>query len=360
MLIGALLAAVTGTAVAAPAGAASSTGTCTAPVQRKEWRTLSDAEKVHFLLSVKCLMESDSILQDRYPASTSRYEDFLAIHQEQTPFVHWAGQFLPWHRGFLQDYEDALRNECGYTGGLPYWNTALDFLNLAGSPVLSGPLSFGGNGVGDVVVPPGGPSSDGNCVVDGFFANMTVNIAQGAGPAQPVVPGRCVLRYVRDDFGAYWMAPDKVDIIMAQQSFETFAPVIEGDMAIPNPFPVMGLHTGGHATIGGDMSDMFTSNADPLFYLFHANLDRLWAKWQAEDPAARQYDVGNPIAPRGPIQMWPNPPAGNVTLDYVLSPLKVGGSAAFTTVGQVMNTKGKGVPSAAGKPAGVLCFEYVE
>lgn len=100
------------------------------------------------------------------------------------------------------------------------------------------------------------------------------------------------------------------------------------------------------------MSDMFTSNTDPLFYVFHANLDRIWAKWQAANPTARQYDVSNPIAPRGPIQMWPNPPAGNVTLDYELRSLNL-------KVGQIMNTKGKGMPYATGKSAGTLCFEYV-
>ena len=30
------------------------------------------------------------------------------------------GQFLPWHRHFLQLYERALREECGYKGRSPY------------------------------------------------------------------------------------------------------------------------------------------------------------------------------------------------------------------------------------------------
>lgn len=145
---------------------------------------------------------------------------------------------------------------------------------------------------------------------------------------------------------------------MAQPDFESFSPKLEGDLNPANPFPTLGLHTGGHAAIGGDMADMFTSNADPIFYLFHANLDRLWAAWQAANPKERQYDIGLPIAPRGVIQIWPDAPAGNVTLDYALEPLTLGRSSVVK-VGQLMNVKGKGVAPESGKPAGLLCYEYV-
>ncbi|KAK0736051.1 hypothetical protein B0T21DRAFT_450894 [Apiosordaria backusii] len=317
-LLGTLLASVLVDVAAHPAGPS----TCVITTKRKEFRTLSTLQKLNFLSSVKCLMNCPPILQTKYPASTSRWTDFLTVHQEATPFVHW-------------EFEDALRNECGLLGGLPYWNPALDFANLTASPVLSGTLSFGGNGVGNVVVPLGGQSSDGNCVVDGFFASES-------------------------DFASYWMNPNHVTAVLAQPDYSTFAVLLEGDMIPPDVLSQPWIHTGGHATFGGDMSDMFTSNADPIFYPFHANLDRLWAKWQAANPTARQYDISNPIAPRGAIQMWPNPPAGNVTLDYVLEPLKVANSASFTTVGQIMNIKGKGVPPAPGKPNGVLCYEYIE
>jgi len=30
------------------------------------------------------------------------------------------GSFLPFHRLYLQNYEDALRNECGYSGYQPW------------------------------------------------------------------------------------------------------------------------------------------------------------------------------------------------------------------------------------------------
>jgi hypothetical protein len=34
-----------------------------------------------------------------------------------------------------------------------------------------------------------------------------------------------------------------------------------------------------HLAIGGDMSDFATVGGDPLFYLHHVNLDRIWESW---------------------------------------------------------------------------------
>jgi len=41
-----------------------------------------------------------------------------------------------------------------------------------------------------------------------------------------------------------------------------------------------GIHNGVHRAVGGDMAGS-ASPSDPLFFLHHANIDRLWATWQA-------------------------------------------------------------------------------
>ncbi len=49
--------------------------------------------------------------------------------------------------------------------------------------------------------------------------------------------------------------------------------------------PINGIHGGVHIWCGGTMSDAAVSPADPIFWLHHANLDRLWWRWR-NDPAA--------------------------------------------------------------------------
>ncbi|HEU0036628.1 MAG TPA: tyrosinase family protein [Kofleriaceae bacterium] len=43
--------------------------------------------------------------------------------------------------------------------------------------------------------------------------------------------------------------------------------------------PINGIHGGVHIWCGGTMSDASVSPADPVFWLHHANLDRLWWRW---------------------------------------------------------------------------------
>lgn len=45
------------------------------------------------------------------------------------------------------------------------------------------------------------------------------------------------------------------------------------------------------------MLDVVSSPGDPLFYLHHTNLDRLWWQWQSVNLTARLNDIsGSPVA----------------------------------------------------------------
>jgi tyrosinase len=40
--------------------------------------------------------------------------------------IHMVGQFLPWHRYYLSVFESVLREECGYTGPMTWWDETRD------------------------------------------------------------------------------------------------------------------------------------------------------------------------------------------------------------------------------------------
>jgi tyrosinase len=46
------------------------------------------------------------------------------------------------------------------------------------------------------------------------------------------------------------------------------------------------------------MADEFSSVNDPLFFMHHANIDRLWWMWQEKHPE-RVFDVDGPYMPWG-------------------------------------------------------------
>ncbi len=69
----------------------------------------------------------------------------------------------------------------------------------------------------------------------------------------------------------FWVNPE-ADVIAPtayRESGNNFSRGLEG-----NP------HNDGHGWVGGWMADCQTSPRDPVFWLFHCDIDRLWAKWQ--------------------------------------------------------------------------------
>ncbi|KAH0144452.1 Di-copper centre-containing protein, partial [Aureobasidium melanogenum] len=93
---------------------------------RKEWGTLSPRERIAYTDAVRCLQKKTANSPASWtPGAKTRYDDWVATHIDQTLQIHYTGTFLGWHRYFLWEYEQALRNECGYQGTQPYWNWGL-------------------------------------------------------------------------------------------------------------------------------------------------------------------------------------------------------------------------------------------
>ncbi|RPA88302.1 Di-copper centre-containing protein [Ascobolus immersus RN42] len=333
-----------------------SVGRCKKPVIRKEWRTLSNKEKDNFLKAVNCLHKQKKAKTTKfYPGATTRFEDFIAEHKQQTPYIHLVGHFLPWHRLFIAEFENTIRKECKYDGGVPYWDYTKDSEDIALAPVFADSHGFGGNGT-----PPPGTSPEPfvpYCVTTGPFANWTLNIGPGVSQERLAEP-RCLSRSIWKDIATVWMAPEIEAEIKRQTYFGAMTRSLEGEPT----FEEVGMHGAGHFVVGGTSSDVFTSNTEPIFYLHHANLDRIWWEWQQTNYADRLWDISGSIIPRRPDVFeggdYSNLPSGNVTLDFPLSMGKLNtGKDGNVKIKQIMDVFG-GKKDKKDKDAGVLCYNY--
>lgn len=253
------------------------------------------------------------------------------------------GHFLAWHRWFTAVYEKGLREECGYTGAQPYWDWTLDVTSdsaFVSSPIFDPISGFGGNGllipvnISDPLSVPG--RTGGGCIQDGPFVNLTVNL----GPLSDLSGNpRCLARDFSPYFAGRYLGMNQTQLTLSQSDFGWFDRVVEGGPS----FDASGVHGGGHYGIGGtygQMGDLYASPSDPVFYMHHANLDRVWWSWQALDLEKRLTDISGPIY----LMDYDNTQGGNVTLDF---PMTLDVNAENITVRDVMDIK-----------AGVLCYEY--
>ena len=67
------------------------------------------------------------------------------------------------------------------------------------------------------------------------------------------------------------------------------------------------MHNGVHGWVGGDMTAM-TSPNDPIFFMHHAQIDRIWAIWQRTHPGVANYNDANIFVGQGhgpSDNMWP-------------------------------------------------------
>ncbi|KFY00717.1 hypothetical protein V490_01234 [Pseudogymnoascus sp. VKM F-3557] len=285
-------------------------GNCTLEnaVIRREWSAFSRQERLDYIDAVLCLQKKPPTTPTSIiPGVRSRYDDFVGTHINQTLFIHSTGNFLGWHRYYVWTYEQALRTECDYQGHQPYWNWGKYALDPVNSPLFDGSdESLSGDGsyfehtpVGvpgapppfDVIVPGNG----GGCVTSGPFKDMVVALGPIAGTldgvtANPTPDGlsynpRCLRRDISENAAVSTRTNATVSLLTTHDNISDFQDYMQGVFAQG----ILGVHGGGHFTIGGDPGgDFFTSPGDPAFWLHHANIDRIWWIWQNQDLATRQ------------------------------------------------------------------------
>lgn len=243
-----------------------------------------------------------------------------------------------------------MREECGYKGAQPYWDWTLDIETpdaFIQSPIFDEVLGFGGNGPwipfnASDFTQPSAPLGDvpgrtgGGCITNGPFASIALRL----GPGADLSGNRTSC--LRRDFSPLIAAQvfDKMAIrhLLAQSDFGSFDILLDGDAKkiLPPNLQQGSIHAGGHWSIGGafgQITDLYVSPSDPLFYLHHANLDRVWWSWQVRRLEERLRDISGPLV----FADYENEVAGNTTLSYVID---VGSVNLNCTVGEVMDVKG--------------------
>ncbi|KAF7369148.1 Tyrosinase central domain-containing protein [Mycena venus] len=306
---------------------------CAHPALRQEWRVLSNAQKLDYITAVQCLQRLPSI-SDNLRGAKTRFDDFQAIHVVLSEEVHLVGQFLPWHRRLLNMFEVALREECGFQGALPYWDWSRDVdsgIPLVKSPVFDAVYGFGGNGA-DIPNYAGqfgnlstmasagwvAPGTGGGCVVDGPFAAYNLSVGPGTNTTN-----HCLQRAFNDNIRGF-LSSAKIAEVARQTTFEAFRIELEGAPVTAT----MRLHDGGHNAVGGEMADRYSSPGDPIFYLHHAFLDKLWWQWVGMNFSSRIADMSG----RSTV----DPPFVNVTLDFGLDMMAI---APKVTIREVMDIR---------------------
>ncbi|KAH8678672.1 hypothetical protein BGZ60DRAFT_525419 [Tricladium varicosporioides] len=252
-----------------------SRATCTNPVKRKEWSAATAAERASYTKAVLCLATKPS----RIGLATTLYDDFAWVHNKLNLRIHGVAQFLPWHRYFISVYEQALK-DCGYTGNAMYWNWAADSAAPASAKVWSPVDGFGGNGnltLTDTFT---------HCITNGPFTSL-----RPAYYNNDTIP-HCILRDfmpaipqasppLQEMLGFAYTQAIVDEISTTNTNFGTFHGELESR-------PHGAVHAG-IAQGDGDMGPI-TSPNDPIFFLHHTMVDRVWWLWQQADPTNRLND----------------------------------------------------------------------
>ncbi|UZP36758.1 hypothetical protein NXS19_004574 [Fusarium pseudograminearum] len=92
----------------------------------------------------------------------------------------------------------------------------------------------------------------------------------------------------------------------------------------------LGMHAAGHFVIGGDSADLFSSPNDPVFFLHHSMVDRIYWVWQALHPRQAK-DIA------GTITILNTPPSRDAVKSDVLN---MGVNAPLITIEDGLDTLG--------------------
>jgi tyrosinase len=194
------------------------------------------------------------------------YDTFVQLHSDYMDgtVAHWTPSFLAWHRQLLIEFERQLQQvDADVT--IPYWDWTTD-----GAPTSSiwDPTFLGG---------------------DGRLADDEVTTGPFAGAAGnwPIVVSADDGKTLRRSFGRFADAvlPTRADVAtaMAKMVYDV-APWANDPASFRYTVEDL-LHSPVHVWVGGQMIGGASPN-DPVFWLHHSHIDKLWHDWQRTNPTA--------------------------------------------------------------------------
>lgn len=261
--------------VVSDAGTTTTTPAPPAVGARRNWVSLTATEQqavIDGFLRVKAAGTYDNLTRMHQQAMTGMSTDW-----------HQRSIFLPVHRWFLSQLENAMGV------AIPYW----DWVNQGF------PSGLGGNGT----------AAQGYRVTTGPFAGWSSVVYNSSTGAFSTRAG--LIRQFANSAATLPTAAQQ-NSILAQTVYDS-APWnssatrgirnwMEGFTGNPGP----AMHNRVHEWVGGDMR-VGTSPNDPVFWLHHANVDRIWGGWQS------RRGLSSYAAPSGQGPNDPMPSTGGVT-----------------------------------------------
>jgi tyrosinase len=218
---------------------------------------------------------------------------------DQRNAAHSGPVFLPWHRMYLRRFERELQRVLDDdTFGLPYWNWAIDgqlppdrqpkapiwgadAMGPGGEPVREGAFRFDRSN----------PEDPENWRVRVFLTDESlIRLDSNRGLERTI--GRDMPTLPKTEEVNDALALANYDTYpWSRRSRGSFRNKLEG-WSRDKPL----LHNRVHVWVGGDMGWGHSPN-DPVFFLHHANVDRIWAYWQSRSTSGPYVPDQN--APQG-------------------------------------------------------------
>ena len=209
---------------------------------RKNANTLTPDERDRFLSALAALNDRNTF---------DNYQVYQDIHRLAVQEAHGNPSFLPWHRTYILRLERELQAiDPGVA--LPYWQ-----FDQAASDVFD--TDFMGNHSSP---PASGPIASGNPL-------STWRIREGTVPSNTSIQSGITR--------APTFAPTSAPSLRSESATLGLGSNFSGFRTMEgNP------HGWAHTSAGGSgwLSSLNTAVMDPIFFLLHTNVDRLWAKWQ--------------------------------------------------------------------------------